>query len=411
MRSPPPRFARPTAFVLVFVGGLCLGWSGLLPNPLSAQPAGVQGTFVPFWQAWRLVEDKYVARSAVKPEQMRDGAIRGMVASLGDTDHTAYLTRDEAQRMADDLAGHMVGIGVQLTERQGRLTIAAVLPDTPAQRAGVKPDDVLEQVDGKDIKDKSFSEIRELLLGREGTDVQLTVSRASEAGPVRLTVTRARIDVPDVSWHMLQGRPVAHVQIRSFGDKVEEQLRQALADARQQGARGLIIDLRGNTGGIKDKAVAVTSEFLKDGNVFIEQDSRGRQTPVPVQPGGSATDLPMVVLINELTASSSEIFAGAIQDHERGKLVGATTTGTGTVLQPYRLSDGSELLLAVAQWLTPNGREIWHKGITPDVAVAMPAGANVVWPNESGRMTAAELARCDDKQLLKALELLDEQLR
>src|SRR5262249_52496784 len=145
----------------------------------------------------------------------------------------------------------------------------------------------------------------------------------------------------------------------------DAELRKAVEEARQKGARGLVIDLRFNPGGLKEQAVAVTSEFLTGGDVFIEQDAHGRRTPVPVKPGGTVTDLPIVVLIEEETASSAEIFAGAIQDHKRGKLVGAKTFGTGTVLQPYTLSDGSAILLATSEWLTPDGRRIWHEGITP----------------------------------------------
>lgn len=406
-----PWFARAAALGVVFAAGLFIGWSGFLPNPISRQPAGVQGTFRPFWEAWRFVESDYVDRSAVDAERMKDGAIAGMLDSLGDTGHTAYLTRDEAERMADDLSGHMEGIGVRLSPRQGRPTIIAVLPDSPAQKAGVKPGDVLQEVDGKDLKDKSLTQIVQLVVGKAGTEVKLTVSREGRADPVTLTITRAVIEVPVVAWRMLPGRPAAHVAIRSFGEKADEQLKEALAKARNAGARGLVIDVRANTGGLKNQAVAVTSEFLKDGDVFIEQDARGRQTPVPVKPGGTAADIPLVVLIDEGTASSSEIFAGAIQDHGRGKLVGTKTFGTGTVLQPHELSDGSAILLAVAQWLTPKGRKIWHEGITPDVPVPLPAGATIVLPEESGRLSAAELARSEDKQLLKALEILGEQLR
>src|SRR5207248_7288470 len=134
----------------------------------------------------------------------------------------------------------------------------------------------------------------------------------------------------------------------------------------------------GHPGGLKDHAVAVASLFLKGGHVFIEQDARGRKTPVPAAKGGVATDLPLVVLIDEGTASSAEIFAGAIQDHGRGKLIGARTFGTGTVLQPFGLSDGSAVLLAVMEWLTPNGRQIWHTGISPDVEVALHEGVSIL---------------------------------
>jgi carboxyl-terminal processing protease len=406
-----PWFTNPAVFLLVFTAGLLFGWTGVFPNPISRQPAGVERTFSPFWEAWRRVEDNYVDRKAVDPRHMTEGAISGMIDSLGDTGHTTYLTAEEAERMARDLKGEMVGIGVRIGERQGRPTVVAVLPDSPAQKGGVKPGDVLLKVDDKDVKDRSMTQIVEMVIGKADTPVKLTIGRAGESEPVTLTLTRAQIKVPDVTLRMLDGRPLAHLAIQSFGQKADDQLKAALEEARQKGARGLIIDVRLNPGGLKDQAVAVTSEFLKGGNVFIQQDADGRQTPVPVKPGGTATDIPLVVLIDEGTASSSEIFAGALQDHGRGKLVGSKTFGTGTVLQPFPLSDGSAVLLAVAEWLTPNGRRIWHQGISPDVPVALPPGAGMILPEEAGRMSRAELDRSSDKQLLKAIEVLEAQLK
>ena len=205
---------------------------------------------------------------------------------------------------------------------------------------------------------------------------------------------------------MLPGTKVAHLAILSFGEHASEQLKEALRAVRGQGARELIVDVRVNPGGLKEQAVKVTSEFLTEGNVFIEKDAQGRQTPVPVIPGGTATDLPMVVLVDGGTASSAEIFAGALQDHGRAKLVGARTFGTGTVLQEFTLSDGSAILLAVAQWLTPNGRQIWHKGIEPDVTVVLEDEAEILLPEAEGNLTAAALAKSKDRQLLTALKLL-----
>jgi carboxyl-terminal processing protease len=406
-----PSWASPVVVVLVFGAGLLVGWSGLLPNPISRQPARVAGTFKPFWEAWNLVEDHYVDRQAVDAQRMTEGAIAGMLESLGDTDHTKFLTADEADRMDEDLKGNMVGIGIRLGERQGRPTIIAVLPDTPAQKGGLKPGDVLLKVDGKDLKEKSVTQIVETVTGKADTEVQMTVLRAGEPEPLTLTMTRAQIKVPDVSGHMLQGRPIMHLALQQFGEDADKQLRETVEAARKQGARGLVIDVRLNPGGLKEQAVAVTSEFLKDGNVFLEQDARGRRTPVPVKPGGVATDIPIVVLIDELTGSSAEIFAGAIQDYKRGKLVGAKTFGTGTVLQPYSLSDGSAVLLAIREWLTPDGRRIWHEGIAPDVAVALPQGATILLPDESGALSRAELDKAADKQLLKAIEVLEAELK
>src|SRR5262249_43537718 len=158
--------------------------------------------------------------------------------------------------------------------------------------------------------------------------------------PQPLDIDRAKVDVPDVAWQMLPGTDIAHVAIQSFGEKAGEQLRAALKKVRRRGARALIVDVRGNLGGLKEQAVAVTSEFLTGGIVFIEQDRDGRRIEVPVKKGGIATEIPICVLIDEGTASSSEIFAGAIQDYKRGKLVGMRTFGTGTVLRPFPLTDG-----------------------------------------------------------------------
>jgi len=232
-----------------------------------------------------------------------------------------------------------------------------------------------------------------------------------QTAPVELAITRGKVEVPDVTWHMLPGETLAHIGMESFGDKADDQLRAALKEAREQGAKGVILDLRGNPGGLKDQAVTVTSEFLKDGNVFIDQNAQGKQTTVPVASGGTALDLPLCVLIDGGTASAAEICAGALQDYGRAKLVGEHTFGTGTVLQPFMLSDGSAVLLATSQWLTPKGREIWHKGITPDVEVALPEAASILLPDMEEGMDAAAFQRSEDSQLHKAVEILRKEVQ
>jgi carboxyl-terminal processing protease len=177
--------------------------------------------------------------------------------------------------------------------------------------------------------------------------------------------------------------------------------------AKEAGAEAMIVDVRNNPGGLLDQAVSVTSQFLKSGNVLLEEDAQGDRKSYAVESGGIATDLPLVVLINEGSASSAEIFSGAIQDHKRGKLVGETTFGTGTVLQPYTLSDGSALLLGTRQWLTPEGRLIRKQGISPDVELALPIEADLLSPEELKELEVAALLETEDTQLLKALELLE----
>jgi carboxyl-terminal processing protease len=394
-----------------FTAGIVVDRAGWLQDPAYRPPADLGHTFDPFWEAWNLVQENYVDRKAVDSEKMTRGAIKGMLDALGDDGHTSYWTPEEYDQMEEDLKGEMVGIGVQMTRRNRQPVITEVIPNSPAQAAGLRAGDMFLQVEGKDVADLSLDGLSTLVRGKAGTEVHLKMLRDSESRPLEFTITRARIDVPDVTWHLLPGVPVAHIAIRSFGEQAQALLQKAVREMVEQGAKGLIVDVRGNPGGLKDQAVAVSSEFLKGGVVFLEQDMHGVRTPVPVEPGGQATDLPVVLLIDEGSASSAEIFAGALQDHGRAKLVGTKTFGTGTVLQPFELKDGSVVLLAVTQWLTPKGREIWHKGIQPDLEVELAEDAATLLPEKEGDLDAAALARSEDKQLLKALEVLQAQLR
>jgi carboxyl-terminal processing protease len=209
-----------------------------------------------------------------------------------------------------------------------------------------------------------------------------------------------------VTWHQLPGTTVAHVRIAGFSTGVTDDLKSALQEIERQGLSGLILDLRDNPGGALEEAVGTSSQFLQGGDVLIEVNAQGDKTPVPVQPGGVATAIPMVVLVNSGTASASEIVSGALQDPERAQLVGETTFGTGTVLGEFTLSDGSALLLATEEWLTPSGRVIWHQGLTPNVIVSLPPGSTPLYPSAEEGLTAQTLADSGDAQLLKALDLL-----
>jgi carboxyl-terminal processing protease len=398
--------------VVAFLAGALLDRYGLLPGPSGREPGRVAGLYAPYWEAWRLVHKHYVDQSAVNDEHMMQMSITGMLASLGDVSHTSYLTKEELERLQSGLKGELEGIGARITVRDRRPTIMQAMPGSPAQQAGLKAGDVILKVDGEPVDALSLQQLVNKVRGPAGTTVRLRVLREEEARPLDIAVTRARINVPDVTWHMLPGAPVAHVALREFGKNADGQLRTALQEARAKGARALVLDVRGNPGGLKDQAVTVTSAFLQPGEVvFIERDSSGRETKVPaVQEGSHAPAVPVCVLIDEGTASSAEIFAGALQDYGRGQLVGTRTFGTGTVLEPFPLSDGSAVLLAVAEWLTPKGRQIWHHGIEPDVEVPLPSGASILMPESEDDLTAAGLAKSSDKQLLKAFELLKERI-
>lgn len=415
MESRLTRAGKPFCIYLLvlaaFAGGVVANRSGWLPGRSHYAPADLGHTFDPFWETWSLVERHYVDRQAVQPQRMTRGAIQGLLASLGDVGHTTYLTPAELRDLERGLKGYFEGIGARMTIRKGQPTIIQTFPDSPARAAGLQAGDVLKAVNDQSVSDLSLARIVEMVRGPAGTTVHLRVLRKGETDLLDLAIKRARVDVADVAWHMLPGVPIAHVAVRSFGDQADAQLRQALKQARRRGARGLLLDVRGNPGGLKDQAVAVTSEFLKGGTVFIEQNAQGKRTRVPVKPGGEATAIPVCVLIDEGTASSAEILAAALQDHGRARLVGTHTFGTGTVLRAFLLSDGSAVLLAVTEWLTPRGRQIWHKGVQPDVVVALTEGAEVLLPEEENNLSVSALEQSQDKQLLKALEILRKQLR
>jgi carboxyl-terminal processing protease len=419
MSSPysyPPPHRNPLAVFLLMLVAFAIGvlverfdW---LPGSNRGEPPGVAHTFAPFWEAWRDVHRHYVDRQAVNDKHMTQGAIIGMLASLGDVGHTTYLSREDVERLKEGLQGEFEGIGARITMRNHRPTILQTMPNSPARKAGLKPGDVLLKVNGEDVGHMSLQQLVERVRGQAGTEVELTVQREGNSQPLEFKITRGKVEVPDVTWHSLPGAPIAHVAIQSFGKSTDEQLRAAIEAARKQGARGLLLDVRGNPGGLKDQAVKVTSEFLESGQiVFIEQDARGQRKDVMVDHEGIAQKIPVAVLIDEGTASSAEIFAGALQDYNRGPLVGTRTFGTGTVLEPFELSDGSAILLAVKEWLTPKGRVIWHKGIEPDIQVELPQGATILMPETEEGLTTEDLAKTEDKQLLKAYEVLKKKLQ
>ncbi len=339
---------------------------------------------------------------------MTHGAIAGMLDSLGDVGHTRFLSPEEVSRLGDELSGRLDGIGAGLTYRDRRPTILYTIPGSPARAAGLRPADVILEVDGKSVAQFPIDQVVRLVRGPPGTTVRLRVQRPGVSAPQEFGITRAKVEIPLAAWRLVTKEPIAHVALLSFGEHADENLKNALAAARKAGAKGFVFDLRGNPGGLREEAIAVASEFLKSGVVFVEVDARGRRTEVPVKPGGMTTDAPLVALIDQGTASSAEIVAGALQDHHRAKLVGTRTFGTGTVLRPYPLSDGSAILLAVAEWLTPDGRQIWHKGITPNVEVELPAGAGAALPEATPDDAREETG--SDAQLRAAVELLRKEM-
>jgi carboxyl-terminal processing protease len=385
-------------------------WPGLSNQPRDLGPT--------FGEAWNLVEQNYVDRQAVQPQKMTDGAITGMLDSLGDIGHTGYLTASDYEKMTANLKGTFSGIGGKMIMRARQPTVFSTVPGSPASKQ-LKQGDVFLEVNGKSVQGQSLKEVTSEVAGPKGTQVHLVISRQGKK--MDLTIERATFPVPDVTARILPslhpGDPkLAHIAIESFGDNADTQLRQSIDDMRSQGAQGFVIDLRTNPGGERDQAVAVTSEFLPAGTVIFQaKDAQGAVRKIRVTKPGNATTIPLVVLIDEGTASSAEILAAAIKDNQlndiqRGKLVGTPTFGTGTVLGQFQLSDGSAVLIAVEEWLTPNGQSIWHKGIQPDITVSLPKDALALLPETEQDLTADALAHSSDKQLLEAIHQLTTQM-
>jgi carboxyl-terminal processing protease len=374
--------------------------------PLSTVPLDAVSDFRLMGEAWNTIQQDYVDQTALDSQQLTYGAIGGMVDALGDTGHSRFMTPQMVQQQNNALQGEYEGIGAYMEVKDGHVVISAPMDGSPAQRAGLRPGDIILKVDGQDVADLPLDEVVGHILGPAGTQVTLTVLDPKTGDTRDVTLERAKITVDNVTWQQLPGTTIAHVRISSFSKGVTQDLKDVLVEIQGQGMTGLVLDLRSNPGGLLDEAVGVTSQFLEDGNVLLVRDIHGETSPVPVQPGGVAVDIPMVVLVDQGTASAAEIVTGALQDAGRATVVGETTFGTGTVLQEFPLSDGSVLLLATQEWLTPKGRIIWHQGLEPDVTVALASDAEPLLPLTERDLTAEQLQSSSDAQLLRALDLL-----
>jgi carboxyl-terminal processing protease len=389
-----------------FTAGVTAERGNLLPGSVRVEPTELQRQFSIFWEAWELVERHYVDRSAVDPQEMTYGAIAGMIDSLGDDGHTRFMTPEELVLQSSDIAGRFFGIGAEIGQRDGHPVIVAPMDGSPAEQAGIQAGDIIVEVDGQPVAGMSLDQIVRMIRGPEGEPVRLAVIHPGQMELVEITIVRAQIEVNPVSWAMVPGTDIAHLRLSQFNANANDRLLQSMREIRDAGARAMVVDMRNNVGGLLDQAVLVTSQFVPEGNVVLEQDAQGNRRAIPVERGGVATDIPIVVLVNRGTASGAEIFAGAMQDHERGPVVGETTFGTGTVLSTFSLSDGSAMLLGTSQWLTPEGRQIWKLGITPDEELPLPLAVPPLRPRELEEMTPEEFMYSEDVQILRAVELL-----
>ncbi|GJQ51182.1 MAG: carboxyl-terminal processing protease [Anaerolineaceae bacterium] len=377
----------------MFSAGLLAGiYLPSLSNRASANattPKDQHALFVPFWEAWDIVHNQYVDQPLDDVALMR-GAIRGMMDAIGDK-QTYYMDPVVYEEATTQLEGEYEGIGAYVDTSGDYLTIVSPIEGSPAEAAGLKPGDQIVAIDGVDMTGVSPEQARQKVLGPAGSTVTLSIARKGQEEPLEFVLTRAKIVVPSVTSKTLENH-IAYIDINQFGDKTTSELMAAIDQTLSQNPKGVIIDLRNDGGGYLQTAIEAASQFIEKGIVLYEQYGDGTRVPHYALGEGRMTNLPIVVLVNEGSASASEVLAGALQDYGRAKLVGVISYGKGSVQQWMPLSDDNGAArVTVAKWLTPHERTIDGIGLTPDYVV---------------EFTEADAANNRDPQLDKAIEVL-----
>ncbi len=349
-------------------GGAATASGEVLTDPKN------QADITLLWRVWNLLLQHYRDPSQLRAEPMIYGAVGGMVDGVGDP-YTVFMTPKENTDFRESLAGTLQGIGAELKLENGAVMVVNPLKGSPAERAGLLPDDIVTEVNKASLDGKTLTEVVALIRGPKGTSVTLTVERKGKTNPLQLTIKREEIHIPSVESKVIDadGKQIGYVALNQFGDGSVEELKKALLEVKKKPLKGLILDLRGNGGGYLDGAVQIVSFFVAEGNV-VTVDQRG-SAPVerPVDGHPLLPIVPLVVLQNRGSASASEIVAGALQDSKSATIIGTKSFGKGTVQEVMDLPDGSSLRVTVARWLTPNGKDLGKEGIHPDFEVDLTA--------------------------------------
>lgn len=345
-----------------------------------------------YWNVWEKVQLNYVDAEHINKDDAIYGSIKGLVDSLHDP-YSSFLTPNETDIFQSTLNSELQGIGAEMTIEDDYLTVVSPLKDSPSEKAGLKPGDIIIAIDQIDSTELSFLEAIEKIRGPRGSRVVLTVVRAEFEEPQDISIIRDRIELESVTSEIKQDN-IFYISINQFSDDTEKEFFEAVNEALLLSPKGIILDLRFNGGGYLESAVNIMGEFLEDGltGVIIESTASRERETLPVSGKQRLANVPLVILINEGSASASEILAGALQDYGKAFLIGKTTYGKGSVQEVEILPDGSSLRLTIAKWLTPNNRDIDHEGIAPDLEV---------------EITEEDIANEYDRQLEEAIEYLN----
>lgn len=384
--SRSPLAAPVQAFGAILVAVVCVALGYTLGSHQSAQavvPAGEghvtnQGfippdvsddaDFATFWDVWRLVRSAYVDQP-VSEKNLYYGSIGGMVASLNDP-YSTYFTPEDAKAFDEQLAGSFFGIGAQLDMKDDQIVVVAPLPGTPADRAGLRTNDIIATIDGTTTEGMSIDEAVSHIRGEKGTAVVLGILRDGATETQDFSIVRDEITVDSVTYAMKDDH-VAVIAISMFNEDTSSLFAKAAENAVKDGATSIVLDLRNNPGGLLDSAIDLAGYWIPKGGTAVIEDVRGEKTEYPTSGSGSLKDIPTVVLVNGGSASAAEILAGALQDTHEATVIGEQTFGKGSVQEYHDLPDGGAVKITVARWLTPLGRSIDKQGIAPDDVVPL----------------------------------------
>ncbi len=338
-------------------------------------------------EAYRILLDEHVDHDVLEPKRLSDGAIRGMLEALEDP-HASYLSAEQHSREQEGYRGYFEGIGAQVTLTEAGLTVIAPIPGAPAEEAGIRAGDLILAVDGADIDGLTLIESVNLIRGPGGTEVTLLVRHVGDFEDVNITVTRGRIPIESTAFRMLDDG-IGHLWVYSFSNTTEDEVRRALDELEEVGGRGLILDLRNNPGGLLASVISVTDLFLDSGTILYEIDAEGDRSDYEAARRGPATDVPLVVIVNQFSASASEIMAGAIQTSGRATVVGTSTFGKGSVNIARELSDGSAIYFTIRRWYLSDGTQIEGEGVTPDIEIESEAHPLPIDPEQDAALQRA----------------------
>jgi carboxyl-terminal processing protease len=370
-------------------------------------------------QAWTDIDQRYVDHKAINYQKMSYAAINAMVNTLGDTAHSRFMDPQTVQGENQQLNGRSVGIGLYLHQdaTTQKWVISAPRPNTPADKAGLRPGDVIITFDGVDITGEDATTVNGLIHQPVGTTVTLVIQRSGESQTRTFTMTMAVIETPNVIMHYIPESHTVEIQVVQFTSGIAAEVRDDINKAKGMGATKIILDLRNNPGGDLNEAVKMSSLFLQSGNVLLERDSTGQRVPISVYGNPIDTTSPITILVNRNTDSSAEIVTAALKENHRATVIGETTFGTGTILEQISLADGSALSLGTLEWLTPDGHFVRQVagdpnsgGIKPDMEVHQDPKL-ILTPNQENQsnMSLQQILNSGDAQLAAAIQYLNQQ--